>query len=128
MGGESNTGHLINALRSLIVDIFWNTISVKEFSKEDILLHVDLDILNSFFAIPVKAKNDIVRLSISIPKTMEISQRSHRAPPARNVLLSPFLLEGYCRARSYNVNYLIFFYLIFRRCAELVLLPLIIRC
>ena len=68
MGGESNTEHLINALRSLIVDIFWNTILVKEFSKEAILLHIDLDILNSFFAIPVKAKNDIVRLSMSIAK------------------------------------------------------------
>ena len=68
---------LTNGLCALIADIFWTTISMKEFRKEVILLHIDVDILNGFFD-SYYSKKDTCHSS---QKQIEINP----IPPARNV-------------------------------------------
>ena len=83
--------HLTNGLCALSVAIFLTAISIKEFSKEAISLHKDVDILNGFFSIPITANNDIVRLLYPSQKQMEISPD----PPAQQEMFFfyPFYLE-----------------------------------
>ena len=68
---------------------------MKEFRKEVILLHIDVDILNGFFDSYYSKKTHAIHPKNKLKLTLTHQQEMF--------FLSPFLFRGYCQAKSQNV-------------------------